>query len=114
MKIRVIEEKNIAVVTVDGSISQECVPLFRVKLLELLMEGKCKLILDMQHTQYLSSMGLAVLVEVKKRATEVSGDLKLASMNYLVKNLLTMTNLIKKIEAFDSVEEAIAAYESVS
>ena len=38
------------------------------------------------------------------------GDLKIANVNRLIRNLLEITNLVKKIELFDSVEDAVASF----
>ena len=112
MKIKIRDEGAVVIVTPDGSISQEEVPIFRVKLSELLEEGKINIVLDMGETQYMSSIGLAVMVDIKKRAIERNGDVKLAQTNYLVRNLLAMTNLLKKMEVYDTIEEAVQSFRS--
>lgn len=110
MKIRIESVGNVSVVFIDGNVLQENVPIFRVKLLELVEEGKVNIVLDMVASNYISSMCLATIVDVKKKLTELSGDLRLARVNNLVRNLLETTSLIKKIETFDDVDSAVQSF----
>jgi anti-anti-sigma factor len=111
MKIRIEAVGNVTVVFIDGNVLQENVPIFRVKLLELVEEGKVNIVLDMVASNYISSMCLATIVDVKKKLNEVSGDLKLARVNKLVRNLLETTSLIKKVETYDEVDAAVKSFE---
>jgi anti-anti-sigma factor len=111
MKIKIEEIKNVTVVLIDGNVLQENVPIFRVKLLELIEEGKINIVLDMVASNYISSMCLATIVDIKKKLNELSGDLKIARVNKLIRNLLETTSLIKKLEVFDDVESAVNSFE---
>ena len=73
-------------------------------------EGKVNIVLDMVASNYISSMCLATIVDVKKRLAELSGDLRLARVNNLVRNLLETTSLIKKIETFDDIDSAVQSF----
>ncbi|MBD3346909.1 MAG: anti-sigma factor antagonist [Chitinivibrionales bacterium] len=106
MKIKIQEENGLVITSIDGSILQEHVPLFRMRLLELIEQGKTKIILNMGEATYLSSIGLAALVTVKGRAEEGGGDLVLVQTNYLIANLLKITNLHKKIKVFETLDTA--------
>ncbi|MBD3320613.1 MAG: anti-sigma factor antagonist [Chitinivibrionales bacterium] len=106
MKIKLHEDRDLTVVSVDGSVLQEHVPLFRMRLAELIEQGKKKIILDMSETTYLSSIGLAALVSIKSQAEDGAGDLVLVQANYLIANLLKITNLHKKIKVFENIDEA--------
>ena len=110
MKIRIEAVGNVSVVFIDGNVLQENVPIFRVKLLELVEEGMVNIVLDMVASNYISSMCLATIVDVKKKLNELSGDLKLARVNKLVRNLLETTSLIKKIETYEDVDAAVKSF----
>jgi anti-anti-sigma factor len=111
MKIRIEAVGNVTIVFIDGNVLQENVPIFRVKLLELVEEKKVNIVLDMVASNYISSMCLATIVDVKKKLNELSGDLKLARVNKLVRNLLETTSLIKKVETYDDVDAAVKSFE---
>ena len=70
MKIKIEEKEGVTIVYIDGNVLQENVPLFRVKLLELLEAETTCIILDMIACNYISSMCLAAIVDVKKKLIE--------------------------------------------
>jgi len=110
MKIKIQDQADISVVSLEGNIMQEDVSMFRNRLDDLMHNGRVKVVLDMNGVSYLSSMCLAVIIDTKNRLAAQKGDLKLAAVNQLIKNLFEMTRLIKKIEIYDSVEDATAAF----
>jgi anti-anti-sigma factor len=109
MKIRIQEEPSSAVVTVEGSMSQDDVQIFRIKLLELMEAGKTKIIIDMGAVPYISSLGLAVIVDIQNRLNASHGNIRVARLNPTLKSLFTITNLNQKIALYHDVEEAMKA-----
>ena len=112
MKIKIEEKDEVTIVVIDGNVLQENVPIFRVKLLELLEADKNCIVLDMIACNYISSMCLAAIVDVKKKVTQKNGDIKMARVNKLVINLLETTNLMKQIEVYDDVAGAIKSFKA--
>jgi anti-anti-sigma factor len=110
MKIKIEEKEGATVVFIDGNILQENVPIFRVKLLELLEANTTCIVLDMIACNYISSMCLAAIVDVKKKLIEKKGDIKMARVNKLVVNLLETTNLIKQIEVYNDIAAAVKSF----
>jgi anti-anti-sigma factor len=110
MKIRTIEHDEVVEIVVEGNVLQENVGYFKDRLLDLIDDGKIKVILNMANTDYISSLCLAVLIDTKSKLTILHGDLKIAVVNRLVRNLMEITNLIRKIEIYDSVEMAIESF----
>ena len=110
MKVRTIEHERIIEIIVDGNILQENVTYFKDRLMDCIDEGKIKIILNMSGTEYISSLFLAVLIDVKNRLSNLQGDLKIANVNRLVRNLMEITNLVRKIEIYDSIDLAIESF----
>lgn len=110
MSVHIEKNESVFIVAVEGNISQENVPLFRVKLQELLEEGNARIVLDMADAQYVSSIGLAAIIDFKAKALKLGGDIRLASLNYLVKNLFEITNLLRKFRVFADREEAVRSF----
>ena len=110
MKIRIREMGEVVEIAIEGNILQENVSLFKNRLVDLIENGKSKIVLNMVETSYVSSLCLAVIVNAKKRLVLKQGDIKIAMVNHLIRNLLEITNLVKKVELFDSVDEAIASF----
>ncbi|HON11376.1 MAG TPA: STAS domain-containing protein [Chitinispirillaceae bacterium] len=110
MKLIIHELGDITEVIIDGNVLQENIAVLRTRLHDLVDNGKHKLVINLVAVNYLSSMGLAVIVDIKNRVSGLKGDLKLALANHLISNLLVITNLHKKIESFDTLEEALKSF----
>lgn len=110
MKLNIQEREAVSVVALEGNIMQDDVAMFRNRIEDLVHGGKKKVVIDMSRVSYLSSMCLAVIIDAKNRLSSQDGDLKLAAVNQLIKNLFEMTRLSRKIEIYDSVDGAIAAF----
>ncbi|MBD3317270.1 MAG: anti-sigma factor antagonist [Chitinivibrionales bacterium] len=112
MKISTTNYGNVWALRVDRSILQENVPVLRERLSALIGEGKIRIVVDLSGASYLSSLGVAVIVDAKNRIAEAGGNLRLACVNQLIYNLLDITNLTKQLEIFDTVDEAVQSFET--
>ena len=110
MKMKIQEKGVVTIVTLEGNIMQEEIAMFRSRLDDLIMNGKIRIVLDMSGVNYLSSMGLSVLLATKNKLLSQRGDLKIASVNQLIKNLLEMTRLVRKLDVYESIDEAAVSY----
>ena len=110
MKFSIYEHDGVVELAIEGNILQESVDVLRGRFYELIEKGKVWIVLNMAQSNYVSSLCLAVIVDVKNRLAQSKGDLKIANVNRLIRNLLEITNLVKKIELFDSVEDAVASF----
>jgi anti-sigma B factor antagonist len=110
MKIRIVEHGDIVEIILDGNVLQENVSYMKTRIIDLINDGKRKVILNMEGTEYISSLCLAVLIDAKTRLTALRGDLKIAVVNRLVRNLMEITNLVRKIEIFDTIDDAKASF----
>jgi anti-anti-sigma factor len=109
MRVTIVEKESIVVAAVDSSILQENVPMLRTRLGQLLEEKHQWIIMDLSKSNYLSSMGVAVIVDLKLKANKVNGDVKLACVNQLIRSLLDITNVSRKMEMFATVDDAVAS-----
>ncbi|MBN1127356.1 MAG: STAS domain-containing protein [Chitinispirillaceae bacterium] len=110
MKIKIQEQGLVTVLSLEGNIMQEDVTLLRNRMDDLIHNKRVMLILDMNGVSYLSSICLAVIIDMKNQLNAHQGDLKLAAVNQLIKNLFEMTRLIKKIELYETVDEACRSF----
>jgi anti-anti-sigma factor len=110
MKIKTSENKNCTIISIYGNVLQENVTLFRNRLDELIDSGISKIIINMAGTSYISSLCLAIFIETKNKLIVLNGDIKLAFVNSVIQNLFEITNLDRKIEIYDSLEQALHAF----
>jgi anti-sigma B factor antagonist len=77
---------------------------------EALDEGARKLLVDLSHASKIDSSGIGELVAAYARATNRGAKLKLLHLSPKLKDLLTITQLIKVFEIFEDESEAIASF----
>ena len=73
----------------------------------LLNEGHKKIILDLSSTAYVSSLILASLVYIQKKAKETGGDLVFCEVKNRVLDVIKMTNLDKVFTIAPTRPEAL-------
>ena len=110
MNFKVIDRGDVVEVAIEGNILQENVDLLKGRFYDLIEHGKVNIVLNMAQSNYVSSLCLAIIVDVKNRLAQIKGDLKIANVNRLVRNLLEITNLVKKIDLFEDVDQAVASF----
>jgi anti-anti-sigma factor len=75
---------------------------------DLLDKGSKNIVLDLSKTDYMSSIVLASLVFMIKRAKEAGGNLVICGVREKVRKVLALTNLDKVFDIFENSEKAVA------
>ncbi|NLW32190.1 MAG: STAS domain-containing protein [Fibrobacter sp.] len=110
MKILINDRNDVTEIVIEGNVLQENVSFLRCRLNDLIDNGRFRIILNLSKTNYISSLCLAVIIDVKLRLQKLDGDLKIAVANRLVRNLMEITNLVKQIELHNTIESAIDSF----
>lgn len=69
-----------------------------------------KLIVDLDGTETIDSVGLETLLDVQDTLRERGGDLRIATTNYANRKILEVTRLDSMLEVFDSVIDAVKSF----
>ena len=77
---------------------------------EEILEGRKKLILDCGQLGYISSLGLGKLVQVNARMKKRGGDVKLAAVQGVVAQVMSVVGLNRIFQIYPTVGDAIAAH----
>jgi anti-sigma B factor antagonist len=113
-----IEEKDVNGVTVlelDGRVTLgEGSSLLRTKLKDQLSQGKTRLVLDLAEVSYVDSAGLGTLVAGYTSAQNQGANLKLANLTKRFHEQLNITKLVTVFDVYDTVQDAVKSFESVS
>ena len=96
------------VLAVKGEVDVYTAPRLREKLVELVGQGKLKVIVDLEGVDFLDSTGLGVLVGGLKRLRSHDGDLGLVCTQPRILKVFEITGLTKVFEIHDSVDSAVA------
>jgi anti-anti-sigma factor len=71
--------------------------------------GAIRLVLDLSGTEYISSVGLGVLVVVNKRVTEAKGRVVFCNLRESIQQLFDTTGLVGLLEVRADCAEALAS-----
>ncbi len=104
----VTEHDGATVLAVRGEVDVYTAPRLREKLVELVSQGKYRIIVDLEGVDFLDSTGLGVLVGALKRVRSNDGELSLVCTQPRIRKVFEVTGLTKVFSLFDSVDDATA------
>ena len=81
------------------------------KIKELISKDVKKVVIDLGKVTWMNSTGLGALMGAMTSLRNAGGDLKLSRVTEKVKSLFMITKLITIFDTFDSVEDAVSAFE---
>ncbi len=86
---------------------------YKLKLIidQMLDEKKHKLLLNLSNLNYMESVGLGVLIYIKKKIAEVKGECKFVIPSNRIKKLISMVNLDRYFEVYNSINDIISLEE---
>lgn len=107
--LEVTESGGSAVLTVRGEVDMYTAPKLRQKLVELVAQGRYRIIVDLEAVDFLDSTGLGVLVGGLKRVRTHDGELGLVCTHQRILKVFEITGLTKVFTFYESVDAAVAA-----
>lgn len=103
-------ENDVCVITVDGEITFENSDRFRDQIDKCCDDRKYKLVINLEHLQYMSSAGMGVLVHGLKKTRAHSGDVRIANLTDKMHRVFLVTQFTHHFQIFASVNEAIKSF----
>ena len=111
MELILREENGVAVVLINGGLVQENLDEFKKFMTDLFDKGSLNVVLDMGKCSYVTSMVLAAVFGFKKKFNDAGGDVRIACINRLIRNLFQLTNLQMAADIFETVEEGVRSFQ---
>ena len=108
LDLDVTERNGVAVLAVKGEVDVYTAPRLREKLVELVTQGKHRIVVDLEGVEFLDSTGLGVLVGGLKRVRSHNGDLGLVCTQHRILKVFEITGLTKVFSIHDTVDDAVA------
>ena len=108
LDLDVTEKNGVAVLAVKGEVDVYTAPRLREKLVELVTQGKHRIVVDLEGVEFLDSTGLGVLVGGLKRVRSHNGDLGLVCTQHRILKVFEITGLTKVFSIHDTVDDAVA------
>lgn len=112
MKIDVKDYQDVSVLVVKGNLmgGPETIAVHE-KVKELIEQKKIKIVIDLSHVKWMNSSGLGTMMGCMTSLKNAGGDLKLCGVTEKVKSLFMVTKLITIFDTYDSVEDAVSAFQ---
>ncbi len=111
MKISDVVKNDVVVIGLEGKVmGGPDATTFYGKLHEFVDGGKKKVVIDLSKVEWMSSVGLGMLISALTTMKNAGGELKLAAVTKSIQSLLTITRLMTIFESYDSVADAIKTF----
>ncbi len=101
-------EGDWTVFDVRGDLDVYSSPTLRHQILDRIERGDSRIIVDLEHVDFLDSAGVAVMINGLRLASDSDGTLVLVQPGDQVRRMLRLTNLDKFLQTFPSVEDAMS------
>ena len=109
------EVDGASVVALDGRIVMGAEgSALREKLKNLISEGKKRIVLNMNHIEYIDSSGLGTLVSAHLSAKNHGASLKLSNLGRKFQEVLQLTKLVTVFEVCNTEESAVASFSKLT
>src|SRR3954471_12197893 len=81
--------------------------LLKDKINSLILQGRKKLVLNLEAVPYIDSAGLGEIVRTYTTVSRQNGSLKLVNLTKRITDLLSITKLLTIFETYDTEEDAV-------
>ena len=102
-------ESSVSVVSVTGEVDIYTADSLDQRLMDLINEGRTRLVMDLTGVGFLDSTGLGVVVKTLKRVRELDGTLGVVVNDDRIHKVFRITGLDRAVDLHGSVPEAVAA-----
>jgi len=75
-----------------------------------LAESRLKIVLNLKHINWMSSLGVGALLKNLREVRDAGGDLRLTGLSDKIKDIFEITKLIGVIQIFDNDVEAVESF----
>jgi anti-sigma B factor antagonist len=99
-------DDGLLVLKADGGLNSQTADEFVAKLERLIEAGLRRIIVDCSALDYISSLGIGVLVRLHKRLAAEGGDVKLAGIKSKVIQILSLVHLDSVLDIYPDVNRA--------
>jgi anti-sigma B factor antagonist len=107
---------RVDLITVNGRLDAATAPDLNRMIETLFQEGRYRIVLDMEHLNHISSAGLRVLIEARKRAREwkltdlEGGDIRIANLPPNIREVFDLTGLLGLFAIYSDPTEAVGSF----
>lgn len=108
MLINVSNHPLVKIVHITGELNAVTAPQAEGEIIQLILGGNKKLIIELSGLNYISSAGLRVFLVAHKEAKKVNGEILFAGLNNTVKEVYEISGFNHLFRLYPDVETCIA------
>ena len=101
---------DVTVLSISGYLDAHTAPEFETAFKNLIQENRYKIVVSLEHLQYISSAGLGVFMGFIEDVRQHDGDIKISQASQKVFKVFDLLGFPSLYEFFDSTEDAVAKY----
>ena len=110
MQISVKTANEVKVLAFEGRLDTQTSPDAQQRLTRLIEEGETKILVNLEKVDYISSAGLRVLLVVAKQLKTTDGELRICSLNEVVKEIFDISGFDMILPVSASESEALEGF----
>jgi len=110
MQISVKTTNEVKVLAFEGRLDTQTSPDAQQQLTRLIEEGATKILVNLEKVDYISSAGLRVLLVVAKQLKATDGELRICSLNEVVKEVFDISGFDMILPISASESEALEGF----
>lgn len=104
------DNPSIHVVDLEGNLDGETAEYFFKCIESIIDEGRTRLIINCVKLEYISSLGLAMLMRVHSRMKKRGGDVRVSRLEGVVADALSISGFDKILKMYPSVGDAASSF----
>lgn len=101
---------GVTILDIQGRLVLDETEYFRRRIEDLIRENRLHIVLNLKGVTYIDSAGVGMMVGKYLSVRRLGGDIKLLHLSPRSYRVMTITKLLTVFDAFDSEEQAIAAF----
>jgi anti-anti-sigma factor len=105
-----LPNKEVLLVVFNGKVTNSNSFEISRKIHFIFEEEVYNIILDLSGLEYINSVGVATILTLIKTVDQHSGKIVIGGLNHFLENVIRLMELPKKVEIYNSVEEAKKAF----
>ena len=110
MQISVKTINEVKVLTFEGKLDTQTSPDAQQRFTQLIDEGENRFLVNFEKLDYISSAGLRVLLAAAKQLKGIDGELRICSLNEVVREVFDISGFTTIFKVFGSESEALDGF----
>lgn len=114
MKTERVDMGVVTVLRMEGDIDEGGVKDLRNALLNCLKDQRYNVIVNVENVNFISYMGIGVLVERLRQFRSYEGDLRLVGLNMYMQRMFRMGGITNLFEIYETEAQAVQEYQKAA